>query len=173
MKMNKHPFTPPIKQNKLFLELLTLLLVAFPVIASCSVIKEDASYLTQIPQATILAYRSDMPITSKLDAAIDAQAFVQTSRIEYEDLPRVILVEKSSLDEAYRKLSQFREGNDVALDRPGKTEVWLVILEGDWRIVPPVPDRVYTPEPLSPGCLFVIIDPVNSRREMGTMTCPD
>jgi len=114
-----------------------------------------------------------MPINSKLDASIDAQAFVQTSRIEYEVLPRVILVEKSSLDEAYRKLSQFREGEDVVVDRPAKTVVWLVILEGELRIVPLESDRVYTPEPLSRGCLFVIINPANSRHEMGTMTCPD
>ena len=147
--MNKHSFTLPINQNKFFLQLIALLLITFSImIASCTDTRGDTSYLTPIPQATILAHRSDMPINSKLDAAVDAEAYVQTSYIQYEVLPRVILVEKSGLDEAYRKLSQFREGEGVVVDKPAKTEVWLVILEGELRVVPLESGRIYTPEPL-------------------------
>jgi hypothetical protein len=49
------------------------------------------------------------------------------------------------------------------------TLFWLVLFEGWWRIIPPVPQA--TPDPYTRGCAYVIIDR-DGRSEMGTMRCP-
>lgn len=72
------------------------------IFTSCSGIKEDTRYLTPIPQETILAHRRDMPINNKLDAATVAQRFLRNSRLDYEELPPVVVVEKINLEEAHQ-----------------------------------------------------------------------
>ena len=127
------------------------------------------NYLTPIPKATINAYRENMPITNKLEAAIAAQNFLETTRLDFKEYPKVIFVERTTLDEAYQKIhSQKPEDYDTE-NRQGKTKVWLVIVEGNFRIIPPLSEP--TPTPYSHGCAYVIIDQ-NGANEMGTIACP-
>jgi hypothetical protein len=159
----------PTGFSPMLLILPSLCLLVFMV--SCAAKTEDTLYLTPIPQSTIAAYTEDMPIKNKQDAAIAAQAILSSTRLEYEELPRVTFVENLSLEEAHQKVTQSQPGEYSSEDRPGNTRVWLVLLEGDWRIVPPDPEHVYTPEPLTHGCTFVIIDRKNDRTEIGTINC--
>jgi hypothetical protein len=131
---------------------------------------EDTSYLTPIPESTLSAYRSEMPITNKLEAVIAAQMFMRTTRLEYEETPRVVSVDELTLDEAQRRVRDPESGNYYFEDRPGDTKVWLVVLEGNYRIIPPVPD--YTPEPFGRGCAYVIIDQ-DGGGEMTAMACSE
>ena len=85
---------------------------------------EDTSYLTPIPESTLSAYRSEMPITNKLEAVIAAQIFMRTTRLEYEETPRVISVDELTLDEAHRRVRDAQPGNYYCGDRPGNTIVW-------------------------------------------------
>ena len=147
----------------------TLCLLVFMV--SCVAKIEDTHYLTPIPQSTIAAYTEDMPIKTKQNAAIAAQALLLSTRLEYEELPRVTFVENLLLEEAHQKVRQTQPGEYSSEDRPGNIRVWLVLLEGNWRIVPPDPEHIYTPEPLTHGCAFVIIDRKNDRTEIGTIKC--
>jgi hypothetical protein len=59
--------------------------------------------------------------------------------------------------------------NDLSSD----TNAWLIIFEGDFRIVPPDPMHTYTPEPAGHGCMAVIII-ANSALPSGagTVNCP-
>jgi hypothetical protein len=131
---------------------------------------EDQIYLTPIPETTLAAYRDEMPITNKLEAVVAAQMFMRTTRIKYEELPRVISVEELELTDAQHRMRDPESENYYYEDRPGNTIVWLILLEGDFRIVPPVSD--YTPEPFVRGCAYVLIDK-NGRGEMSTTKCPD
>jgi hypothetical protein len=131
---------------------------------------EDKSYLTPIPESTLSAYRSEMPITNKLEAVIAAQMFMRTTRLEYEETPSVVSVDELTLDEAHRRVRDPQSGNYYYEDRPGNTIVWLVVLEGNYRIIPPVAD--YTPEPFGRGCAYVIIDQ-DGGGEMTTFACSE
>lgn len=44
---------------------------------------EDMAYLTPIPQETLLAYRSETPITNKLQAVIAARINLAATRLHY------------------------------------------------------------------------------------------
>jgi len=131
---------------------------------------EDERYLTPIPEATIAAYRDDMPITNKLDAVIAAQRNIGPTRLEFEDGPAVVSVDELTLDEAHQRVRDPQSDNYYYEDRPGNTKVWLVVLEGNYRIIPPISDS--TPQPFRHGCAYAIIDE-NGRCEMGTMACSD
>jgi hypothetical protein len=164
--MNKNPSTRFLPRILMF----SSLLVFSP---SCAAYTEDTTYLTPIPQSTIAAYTEDIPIKNKQDAAIAAQALLSSTRLEYEVLPRVTFVENLPLEEAHQKVRQTQPGAYSPEDRPGNTRVWLVLFEGEWRIVPPDPEHIYTPEPLAHGCAFVIIDRKNDRSEIGTIKCSE
>jgi len=120
---------------------------------------EDTTYLTPIPEATLAAHRVEMPITNKLEAVIAAQVFLRTTRLDYQELPKVCSVEKLRLAEAYQAVNR----TDIYDDRPDDTRVWLVILEGEWTIIPPDPGHDFTPAPPARGCAYVILDQNNER----------
>jgi len=96
--------------------------------------------------------------------------FMRTTRLEYKDIPVVVSVDELTLDEAHQKMRNPQSGNSYPENRPGNTKVWLVMLEGDYRIIPPVSD--YTPEPFSHGCVYVIVDK-DGGGEMTTIACPE
>jgi hypothetical protein len=145
------------------------LFIGLYALSGCSTMG-DTAYLTPVPEATISAYREDVPIESKLQAVIAAQVFLKTTRLDFEEAPKVISVDEVSLDEALYEVRDFRSCAECFEDRAGETKVWLVMLGGEWRIIPPDPGHTNTPEPREPGCAFVIIDP-NGRHEMGTFSC--
>jgi len=149
---------------------LVLVLVCIVVVVGGCAQAENNLYLSPIPQETLSAYREGMPVETRLQAVIAAQAFLQTTRLEYTSQPGVISVEEMPLDLAHEKVRE--PGTTVNEDRPGDTKVWLVLFAGEWRVIPPAPRSDFTPGPPAPGCAFVILDPKSGRHEMGTLGCP-
>ncbi|GAB4580796.1 MAG: hypothetical protein Fur0022_35380 [Anaerolineales bacterium] len=136
------------------------------VLSSCTQ-AEDTTYLTPIPQATLLAYPESTPIQTKLQAVISARLLLLEIRIEFAEPPRVLSVEQVSLEEAHRQTEII--GHSTSEGRPGNTEVWLVLFEGDYQIIPPDPE--HTPVAPTHGCAYVIIDVKTGQREGGTVEC--
>ena len=48
----------------------------------------------------------------------------------------------------------------------------LVMLKGEYRIIPPDPEHTYTPEPLAEGCISVIVDQ-DGRSELMAAACAE
>jgi hypothetical protein len=163
------PRIHPLRYSILFIGILISFLFGCSE-SSINWLTEDQRYLTPIPEATLAAYRSDMPITNRLEAVIAAQMFVKTTRLEYEETPGVVSVDELTLDDAHQNVRDPQPGNSYSEYRPGNTKVWLVMLEGDYRILPP--DSDYTPEPFSHGCVYVIVDK-DGGGEMTTTACPE
>ena len=113
-----------------------------------------------------------MPVDSKLQAAIAAQVIIRTSRLDYETAPKVISVEEMTLAEAQKIVRQLKPGNTYHDDIAGDTKVWLVMLKGEYRIIPPDPEHTYTPEPLAEGCISVIVDQ-DGRSELMAAACAE
>ncbi len=132
---------------------------------------EDRTYLTPIPEATLRAFRSDSPIESKLQAVIAARVNLESTRLRFSEPPQVVSVEAMSLKLAHQRAAQ--PGVSTYEERPGDTQVWLVILEGEWQVFPPDPFHTVTPPPPVHGCTYVIIDQQDSARtEIGGIGCP-
>ena len=131
----------------------------------------DTAYLTPIPQATLFAYNKGTPVENKLQAVIAARLFLFTTRMEFAEPPSVVSVESIPLEYA---LSQTKKpGATTNDDRPGNTNVWLVIFEGNYQIIPPDPEHIFTPEAPLHGCAYVIVDPNTiGRNEGGSIACP-
>ena len=133
-------------------------------------LREVTTYLTPIPEATIYAYREDLPIENKLQAVIAAQAELGTTRFDFENFPTVRSVEELKLEKAHQKIKVHSPGDTHYDERPGNTKVWLILFDGQMRIIPPVSDN--TPEPYSRWCVYVMIDE-NGRSELSTFPCPE
>jgi hypothetical protein len=132
---------------------------------------EDITYLTPIPESTLAAYDWQAPIENKLQAVVAGLAKLGTTRLQYASTPKVISVEKISLEEAHRRTDQIGViENEI---RPAAMLVWLVVFEGEYQIIPPDPEHTITPPSPAHGCSFVIMDPNDpSGSEIGTMDCP-
>ncbi|HSB67552.1 MAG TPA: hypothetical protein VLD65_13325 [Anaerolineales bacterium] len=131
---------------------------------------EESLYLTPIPQSTLDSFVMTPPITSKMQAVIIARRELSTTRLEFTAPPGVISVEEMSLADAIR-VTGFPSSSTN--DLIGDTRAWLVVFEGDYRIVPPDPMHTYTPEPAGHGCAAVIVM-VSSALPggAGTLNCP-
>jgi len=109
---------------------------------------DDSLYLTPIPEETLAAFRAGTPIESKLQAVIAARVYLGTTRLHYQAPPAVISV----------------------VEHP--PNVWKVVFEGEWQVIPPDP-RPVTPSPPVHGCVYVTIyTNDNERTEIGTIGCP-
>lgn len=130
----------------------------------------DTTYLTPIPNATIVAYRAGEPITNRLQAVIHARALIDTTRLHYLEEPKVVSADEVTLEYAKsQRLSAPIYEND---DRLGNTKVWLVVFQGVWQVIPPDPEHNITPGPPYEGCVLVIIDKKDiMRTELGTAKC--
>ena len=132
---------------------------------------EDRTYLTAVPEATLMAFRSDSPIRNKLQAVIAARVNLESTRLRFSEPPQVVSVDALSLEEAHQRVAQPRI--TTYEDRPGDTPVWLVIFEGDWQVFPPDPFHTVTPPPPVHGCTYVIIDQNDgARTEICEISCP-
>jgi len=133
---------------------------------------EDQSYLTPIPENTLLAYRAGTPIANKLQAVIAARALLSTSRMEDLQTPVVLSVERMSMAEAVKQTT--RPGVENFADLPDSTPVWLVIFEGEWRLNPPAPAQTVTPLPTFHGCQYVwIAEDASGYSATGNIDCPN
>jgi hypothetical protein len=131
---------------------------------------EDTLYLTPIPQSTLDAITITPPITTRLQAVIAACRVLGTTRLEFSTSPSVLSVEEMRLADAIQQTG-FPGATSDAL--PARSDVWLVIFDGDYRIIPPDPMHTYTPEPPGHGCAAVIIVTNNGLSGgAGTLRCP-
>ena len=131
---------------------------------------EDTLYLTPMPQSTLDAAIITALITTKLQAVIAARRELGTTRLEFSAPPSVLSIEKMNLADAYRAAG-FTQPS--ASDLSGETSAWLIIFEGDFRIVPPDPMHTFTPGAPGHGCAAVIIVANGGvSGGAGTLTCP-
>ena len=105
-----------------------------------------------------------------MQAVIAARRYLGTTRLEFSTPPNIVSVEEMNLTNANRRAGfPGAAVNDV----PGDTKVWLVIFEGDYRIVPPDPMHTLTPNPPGHGCSAVIIlANIGLPSGIGTLGCP-
>ena len=120
---------------------------------------QPQTYLTPIPESTLMAYREDTPISNKLQAVIAASALLSNSPMENIQPPEVIYVQRITLEEAIQKTT--KPGEQIYEDIPPKTPVWLVIFKGTWQVYPPVPGNTVLPPPYH-GCQAVWIAEANN-----------
>lgn len=137
--------------------LITLLAVLYTAFQVRSGLFEDKAYLTPIPQSTIYAFADNVELKTKLQAVIAAQRALNSSRIKFEQPPRVRSVLKTTLSEARKQVQQPGETFDST--QPGSTPVWFVSFKGNLRIEggPQPANATEVPRPFGPGCAFVII----------------
>ena len=127
---------------------ITILMVA------CSTIipqpTEDTTYLTPIPVATVLAFKSDGKINNKLQAAIIALGRSMEGHFGFIELPTVISVDKLTITEAHKRIASVYD------DKGWSTDVWFVVLEGEIQIIPPPPPGglIATLPPPFHGCNY-------------------
>ena len=135
---------------------------------------EDTAYLTPIPRETLQAYQWDTPVRNKMDAVIHARLSLDTTRLSYAEEPKVVLAEEMRLEDARKHIVQPAVINTDE-DQPGDMKVWLVIFEGEWQTIVPLPagtEHPVTPEPVPYGCVYVIIAQNDSSySEIGTTEC--
>ncbi len=153
---------------------LILACVFFILIAGCSgtgiapTPTEDTSYLTPIPEATLIAFRRGASIDNKLQAVIVARIELM-SPIHFKPVgtQEVLFVEELNLSEAYRMVEN--AGSSPHQTSAGTTKVWLVIFEGDIEVTPPLQR---TPNPPFHSCSYVIFDAVGGQGgEVGGVDC--
>ncbi len=155
-------------RNSLILLVISACLLAMGCSAS-----EESVYLTPVSAATLSAYeyKSGAPVKNKLDAVIIARIYMQDWRIGSVGDPQVIYAEQIRYEEVYQKV-----GRRVTDDLPKDTMVWLVIFEGEWQLIFPIPNEqgiIDTPEPPYHGCAFYLFAANGEGRITGgTITCP-
>jgi hypothetical protein len=158
-------------ENKFF-QITLIVLISLIFLVSCSIstptpsmgASEDNAYLTPVLESTLSAYREKWPITTKLDAVINASEYIYSTRMTFtQGPPKVIFTEEMTLVEAKRIVPKNPGLVYSHEDRPDDTKVWLVIFEGSWQIYPPDGDLL----PLESGCIYAIIDANQSARNQG------
>lgn len=127
---------------------------------------EDTTYLTPIPEATLLAFREGKPIENKLQAATAARRALGYMHFVAVGTPTVLFVGEMSPGEAYRRLKM---PDSTSLISPQMDSmVWLTLFEGDFQVTPPGEQ----PLPIVHGCAFVIINADGSPSvQMGIIDC--
>lgn len=131
---------------------------------------EDTLYLTPMPQSTLDAAIITAPITTKLQAVIAARRELVTTRLEFSASPGVVLVEEMDLEDAIRQAGFPGLFGDA---RGADSQVWLIIFEGYYQIVPPDIMHTFTPGAPGHGCAAVIIVASSGLPGgAGTLTCP-
>ena len=155
-------------RNSLILLVISVCLLSMGCSAS-----EKSVYLTPVSAATLSAYKykSGASVKNKLDAVIIARIHMQGWRIGSVGDPQVIYAEQIKPEEVYQKV-----GWRAADSLPKDTMVWLVIFEGEWQLIFPMPDEqgiVSTSEPPYHGCMFYLFAANGEGPSTGgDITCP-
>src|SRR5512138_1577676 len=133
--------------------LLILLVISVCLLSMGCSTNDEAVYLTPVTEATLSAYgKIGAPVKNKLDAVIVARIWMQGSRMGSAGEPQVVYVERISLAEANQEIGWI---STASYNHPENVRVWLVIFEGEWQLVFPMPDEqgvMPTLEPPSHGC---------------------
>jgi len=142
-----------MKVRLLWLGILSVLLLT----ASCS------------PPPTPIDWESLSPEQQKI--VREAQNFLNTSRLEFQSPPQVIRLEKTTRGHASQRIA-----SDDSVFFDGKNSenatAWLVLFEGEMRIIPPDPTHSFTPGPFSHQCVYVMIDPATHMNALRSTRCP-
>jgi hypothetical protein len=111
---------------------------------------------TPITRETLDAFQNPPLIQNQHQAAIAALRKLGTTRLEYDQSPKVISATRMSNQEAMKIIgdSGFTAGN---------YEVWLVVFEGDFCILPP--RSAITPGGFGHNCVWVVISIANDQGE--------
>ncbi len=146
-----------------------LLVGCFIVTAGCAS-REDTSYLTPIPEATLKAHRSGSPIRTKLEAVIAGRSQLLITRLIQLDTPAVVSAEEMSFEQANWQIGR---NNPPYPFYPRETRVWLVLFEGDWQVMPPNPTNTVPLPPPYHGCVCTVLaaaggEPIST----GDTPCP-
>ncbi len=129
----------------------------------------EALFNSPIPEATLQAYRSGAPILEPREAITAARVSLLSTRLRSTQTPQVKSVERMQLAAARKRVAP-PDGYSYE-DRPGDTQVWFVVFEGEWQVVPPMRDA--SPRPLANGCVYVILNASDGGRgEVGGVKCP-
>lgn len=117
----------------------------------------DPSLQTPITRETLDAFRNPPLIQNQQQAALAALRKLGESRLEYNQPPKVISVAKMSNRAAMKHLATSGMEDFTVVDR----EVWLVVFEGEFRIVPFGPGT--TPGAFGHRCVWVVIGVENDQ----------
>ena len=132
---------------------------------------EQQTYLTPIPESTLMANREGTPIGSKLQAVIAASALLLNSPMENIKPPEVMFVQQTTLAQAIKKTA--KPGVETFEDIHPQTPVWLVIFKGTWQVFPDSPGNTVTLPRLYQGCQYVwIAEANNGYMATGDIDCP-
>lgn len=101
----------------------------------------------------------------------EAEHFLGTSRIEFQKPPQVIRIEKTTPGRAIRFINR-NDSISFGEKDAEKAAVWLVIFEGEMRIIPPDPNHTFTPGPFSHQCVYVSVNPVTHMNALRNTRCP-
>ena len=115
-----------------------------------------AALRTPIPAETLAAFQPGEPITNPTQAFVAAQFYLGTTRLQAAGDILPYSAELIRFTEAHARTGEFVDMNAYRVPLPQNLRVWLVLLEGQWYIDPPVPDAA--PSEPAAGCVFVILD---------------
>ena len=143
----------PQTRISLLLALNILAIAIFAISLSLISKTEDTTYLTPIPESTWSAYRQQGPITTNLEAVLAATREIYYSRMTFtQGAPKVVSAEKRDIAHEETLLGYPFVSSD---EGPEITQVWLVVFEGQWQMLPPMSNDLL---PLQTGCIYVILD---------------
>jgi hypothetical protein len=153
-----------MKKLKVY-EILSCIFLCLILLVSCAEIQapfktEEQTFLTPIPESTLMAYQAGTPIANKLQAVTAARVLLSTSRMENIQPSEVIDVQRITLAEAKKKAEI--PGVESFKDIPPETPVWFVVFKGTWQLHPPSPGITVTPPPPYQGCQYVWIAEANN-----------
>ncbi len=150
--------------------LLIFLSLTISILAAGCSLYQDTAYLTPVPEATLDAYRIGAPVETRLEAAIAGRKLLSGLRTAPVGAPAVVSAERTTLEEAYQRIAW----NDPRYDHwPRGTSVWLVIFEGDWRLIPDDPTPT-TPLPAAyHACVYSLFAAQDGKPiSGGDIECP-
>ncbi len=123
--------------------LFAVLLMSF--LTGCSALRTSRS--------TDASLTYNRPIRDPIQAVNLAQVLLTSTRLKATQTPRLVSVEKMTRGEGVRRIAGSLDPGESP-DAP----VWLVILQGEWQVIPPDPSHTITPAPPSSGCVYVLMD---------------
>ncbi|MFO7622980.1 MAG: hypothetical protein R6V73_01405 [Anaerolineales bacterium] len=139
------------------LGLISVLLVILVAISLFLDTKPNSAALrTPIPAETLAAFQPGEPVTNPTQAFVAAQFYLGTTRLQAAGDILPYSAELIRFTEAHALTGEFVDMNAYRVPLPQNLRVWLVLLEGQWYIDPPVPEAA--PGEPTAGCVFVILD---------------
>jgi hypothetical protein len=120
--------------------------------AACSPPKHTASP-APIPEATAGPYRLGSPVETKIEAVSVGSQLLQAPGFKWIGSPRVVLAEQMTYAEANTRMGLGEAQYDVW---PEETSVWLVVFQGQWKLIPVNPATPSPPSMSYEGCVMTI-----------------